>query len=234
MPPALRRIAVPALALAAGLSLASGPAAAQQTPTIQGQAGSAAQAAPQAPALPEPYLAAEHRDWQVLCTRIGENGQELCEMYQLLTESNGQPIAEISIAALAEGGDIVAGATITTPLETFLPSGLGFRIGANAQEIRVEAFRVCTVIGCIVRMGLTPDEIAQMQRGSEAFITIVPFVQIDQPVDIRVSLLGFTAALREVRARTPNPPTVTAPDQMPLAVPVDPSTPPATPPAAQD
>lgn len=200
---------------------------------------------PVTPADPQPgqpYVAAEHRDWQIVCSRLPTEGEaepgEVCEMYQLLREESGQPIAEISIAALAEEGDIVAGATITTPLETFLPAGLGFRLSAEAEQMRVEAFRVCTAIGCVVRMGLTPDEIAAMQAGSDAYITIVPFVAVDRPVDIRVSLRGFTAALRDLRQRTPNPPAaVIAPAAIPAPPPgafVDPSTPPATPPAAQD
>jgi invasion protein IalB len=166
----------------------------------------AAQTAPAAPQPGQPYVAAEHRDWQVICTRVEGQEAEACEIYQLLREASGQPIAEISIAALAETGQIVAGATITTPLETFLPAGLGFRIGAQAEEIRIEAFRVCTVVGCVVRMGLSAAEVQAMERGSDAFITIVPFVAVDRPVDITVSLRGFTAAMRDLRARTPNPP----------------------------
>lgn len=221
----LPRSAPLASLLGLSLALAAGPVLAQDAPAAE---------TPAAPALGEPYLVAEHRDWQVLCTRLEEGGPEICEMYQLLSEANGQPVAEISIAALAEAGDIVAGATITTPLETFLPTGLGFRTAAEAQDMRIEQFRVCTVVGCVVRMGLSAAEIETLSRGAEAFITIAPFVAIDQPVDIRISLLGFTAALRDVRARTPNPPQVSAPAPRPAPQPVDPSTPPETPPAAQD
>lgn len=216
------------LALAAALTVLPGLTLAQTPPT--------APAAPAEPAANQPYLAAEHRDWQVICTRVEGQTQEVCELYQLLREPSGQPIAEISIAALAEGGEIVAGATITTPLETFLPAGLGFRIGTAAAEMRIEAFRVCTVVGCVVRMGLTPAEITAMQRGSEAIVTIVPFVAVDQPIDIRVSLLGFTAAMRELRQRTPNAPAAAVNPLDTSAVvgvaPTDPSVPPATPPAA--
>ncbi len=159
----------------------------------------------------QPYLVAEHQDWQIICARLDDGSGEYCEMYQLLREPNGQPVAEISIAALAETGDIVAGATITTPLETFLPAGLGFRLSAESEQMRIEPFRVCTVVGCIVRMGLTAEEVRALERGSDAFITIVPFVAPDQPVDVAVSLRGFTAAMRDLRARTPNPPEALTP-----------------------
>jgi invasion protein IalB len=215
-------------------NLRTAPLALAATLALFPLAPALAQTAPVAatPAPGQPYLVSEHRDWQVICTRLEAEGPEICEMYQLLNETGGQPIAEISIAALAETGDIVAGVTITTPLETFLPTGLGFRIGAEATDMRVEGFRVCTVIGCMVRMGLSADEVAQMQRGTEAFVTFAPFVAVDQPVDIRISLLGFTAALADVRARTPNPPEVSG--DMGLTLPVDPSAPPATPPAARE
>ncbi len=176
----------------------------------------------------QPYLVAEHQDWQIICARLDDGSGEYCEMYQLLREPNGQPVAEISIAALAETGDIVAGATITTPLETFLPAGLGFRLSAESEQMRIEPFRVCTVVGCIVRMGLTAEEVRALERGSDAFITIVPFVAPDQPVDVAVSLRGFTAAMRDLRARTPNPPEAN------FLPPVDPSLPPQSPPAASE
>lgn len=153
-----------------------------------------------APAFGEPYLVETHRDWEILCTRFEEGGAEMCEMYQLLLDEEENPIAEISIAALPAEAGAVAGATITTPLETFLPAGLGWSVG-DAQEMRVEGFRMCAVIGCIARVGFSNEEVETMKRGTHANITIAPFVAIDQPVDIRVSLLGFTAALDDLQAR---------------------------------
>ncbi|MFN3954964.1 MAG: invasion associated locus B family protein [Pararhodobacter sp.] len=156
----------------------------------------------------EPYLAATHRDWEVLCTRFEVDEPEVCEMYQLLIDGEQNPIAEISIAALPPGNNaaegLVAGATITTPLETFLPTGLGWRVG-DVETMRVEGFRTCTVVGCFARIGFNTEEVEVMKRGSHAIVTIAPFVAIDQPIDIRVSLLGFTAALEDLQARLPAP-----------------------------
>lgn len=227
----LRTVPLHALALALALPV---------TATAQTQTGT------DAPPFDEPVVVSEHQDWQVICTRVrlSETDEDtFCEMYQLMREATGQPIAEISIAALALGGEIVAGATITTPLETFLPTGLGFRIGAEAEQMRIEPFRVCTALGCIVRMGLSPVELRAMQAGSEAFVTIAPFLAIDQPIDIAVSLRGFTAAYQDLRARTPNPPAIEmigggpapAPEPALPAGPlrIDPSLIPPTPPAAR-
>lgn len=183
------RTALPVAALCTALTALPMSLAAQEATVPQTQ-----------PQVGEPVVAATHRDWQILCVQIDEAGTQNCEMYQLLLDPEGSPIAEISIAVLPFGAEFSAGATVTTPLETFLPTGLGFRIGAD-EEMRIEAFRVCTVVGCIVRMGLSADEVDRMKAGSTASLMIAPFVAIDRPVEITVSLAGFTAAFEDLQTR---------------------------------
>lgn len=155
---------------------------------------------PATPQIGEPYVATSHADWDILCSVVDEAGTVNCEMYQLLFDSSEQPIAEISMVALPFGAEFAAGATVTTPLETFLPTGMGWQIG-DAETMRLEAFRVCSVIGCMVRMGISAEEIDTMRAGANATITIAPFVAIDQPVQINVSLSGFTAAFEDLQTR---------------------------------
>lgn len=176
----------------AALALSVGAAVSQ---TTEG----AAPAAEQGAEIPQPYLAATHGDWQVICQPVDAE-LETCEMYQLLVDAQQQPTAEISIAALPFGAEFVAGGTVTTPLETFLPTGLGFRIGEE-ENIRLEQYRVCTVVGCIVRMGFSADEVERMKAGSTASYIITPFVAVDQPVEVTMSLSGFTAAFEDVQTR---------------------------------
>jgi len=175
-----------------GAALLAAPALAQETPAP------ATEAAP-----PAPSVEATFRDWQIVCSPVIENQPRQCEMYQLLRDPTGAPIAEISIAALPLGAEFAAGATVTTPLETFLPTGLGFFVGAMPADgqIRVEGFRVCTVVGCVVRMGLSQEEVDSMKSGSTATLMIAPFVAVDQPVQINVSLAGFTAAYDDLQTR---------------------------------
>jgi len=184
----IRSAFIPTLVCA---SLLAFPALAQET------AGDDAATAPQ---IGQPYVAAAFNDWEILCNIVDDAGNEACEMYQLLVDDSNSPIAEISMAALPFGSEFSAGATVTTPLETFLPTGMGWRIG-DAEDMRIEGFRVCTVVGCIVRMGITADEVDAMKAGAEATITIAPFVAIDQPLNIRVSLSGFTAAYDDLQTR---------------------------------
>lgn len=194
----LRSVLLPGLIGAALIAL---PALAQETAPAE---TAPAAEAPAAAASNGPFLAETHRDWQIVCTPAPqgapENTAPSCEMYQLLHDANNSPIAEISIAVLPLGAEFSAGATVTTPLETFLPTGMGFRIG-ETEQMRIEPFRVCTVVGCVVRMGLSADEVDQLKSGSDATLTIAPFVAINQPVDITVSLAGFTAAYDDLQTR---------------------------------
>ncbi len=165
----------------------------EQAPAVEGLPVPSADAADE-----ETYLAETHVDWQILCSRFGDDQPELCEMYQLLETDEG-PIAEISIRALPAEAGFPAGATITTPLETFLPTGVTFRI--DASQARQEPFFVCTVIGCMARLGFDEAEVAAMRRGTNAFITIASIVAIEDPIEIPISLMGFTAALEDLQER---------------------------------
>lgn len=171
------------------------PALAQEQATEQAPA-----AAAQAQQPSQPVLVATHTDWQILCSQPQDGAQQNCEMYQLLTDENNNPMGEISILALPFGAEFAAGATVTTPLETFLPTGLGFVIG-NAEEMRMEPFRVCTVVGCFVRMGLSSEEVNALKAGATATVAIAPYVAIDQAIQMTISLSGFTAAYDDLQNR---------------------------------
>ncbi len=180
--------------LALGLALPL-PLAAQE-------AGQSAEA--QQPRMGEPYTVAEFRDWEILCTRFAEDGPEMCEMYQLLLGEDGNPLAEISVAILPEGEEFEVGATVTAPLETFLLPGMAWQIGDDG-DLREEPFQVCNQVGCIALLGLEEDEVQAMRRGSHAFVFFRPFAAPDQVVGARVSLMGFTASLADLRDREPMP-----------------------------
>jgi invasion protein IalB len=95
-------------------------------------------------------------------------------------------------------GPAVAGATFIAPLETLLPAGMTMQI--DTSKPKAYPFTFCTQIGCVARLGFTDEEIAQMKKGANAVITIVPFVAPDQKVELTMSLKGFTAGLDAVVA----------------------------------
>lgn len=141
------------------------------------------------------YVKETYQDWQLKCFK-SETEEELCQMYQLLREDAGNPIAEVSIFRLPEGSQAVAGATIVVPLGTLIPEQL--KIAVDGGKAKSFGYSFCSLIGCFARVGLTQGDVDAFKRGLVASLTIVPAQAPDQTVDIKASLKGFTAAFENV------------------------------------
>ncbi|WP_299369770.1 invasion associated locus B family protein [uncultured Tateyamaria sp.] len=142
------------------------------------------------PQVGETYTAETNGDWDLRCIKT-EDGNDPCQMYQLLSDADGTPVAEISVFRLPEGGRAVAGATIIVPLETSLPQQLTMQVDGGSARRYPYAF--CNPIGCYSRVGLVADEVAAFRRGNAAKVTIVPALAPDQKVEVTMGLSGFTA-----------------------------------------
>lgn len=138
------------------------------------------------------YVAANFEAWEQRCVRT-EIGKDPCQLYLLLKDKDGNSVAEFTMFNLPKGteGQAVAGATFIAPLETLLTAGMMLQI--DAAKPKAYPFTFCTQIGCVARIGFTAEEIAQMKKGANAKITIVPFVAPDEKVELGISLKGFTA-----------------------------------------
>jgi invasion protein IalB len=147
------------------------------------------------PRLGETYVTEEIGDWEIQCIRT-EQDEYPCTMYQLLTDSDGNPVAEVSIFRLPPGGQAVAGATIIVPLETLLTEQL--RLSVDAGQGKRYPFSFCNQIGCYSRIGLTEGDVNAFKRGAKANVRIVPFPAPDQTVTLEMSLSGFTASYDKV------------------------------------
>lgn len=155
----------------------------------------------------EPYVAEIFRDWQIRCIRSdNDDVPDRCEMFQLLEEENGNPVAEFRIAAaLVEDGETVANATILTPLDTLLSPGLQVRV--DDAEPAVVPFAFCRPIGCFVQLSLTADNIAQFENGADTQVVLFALVRDEigqmggSPVPTTASLRGFTAAFASLEER---------------------------------
>lgn len=146
---------------------------------------------PQEPQPGQQYLSEVHGDWALRCLKV-EEGEDPCQMYQLLNDADGNAVAEIAIVALAEAGQAVAGATIVAPLETLLTEQITLRV--DGGQARRFPFNFCNAGGCVTRLGLTDQDVALFRRGAEATLTMVPAAAPDQSVTVTMSLSGFTAA----------------------------------------
>jgi len=141
------------------------------------------------------YLAAPFELWEQRCVKT-EDGSDPCQLYQLLRDESGGPVAELSMFDLPEGAQAAAGATVVVPLETLLTANL--QISIDGGKAKIYPFTFCAQIGCISRIGFTTEEVDQFRKGAGAVMTIVPAVAPDQRVNLTISLKGFTAGFKAV------------------------------------
>jgi invasion protein IalB len=146
------------------------------------------------------YVEASFEAWQQRCIRAAD-GSDPCQLYQLLSDAQGNAVAEFSLFNLPRGGEAVAGATLIVPLETLLTENVQMAIDGTAP--RVYPFTFCSTIGCVARIGFTAAEIEQFKKGARAVITIVPVVAPEERVTVELSLAGFTAGYTAVSATNP-------------------------------
>jgi invasion protein IalB len=143
----------------------------------------------------ERYSKKKLDDWDLACIKT-EAETDPCSLLQILTDPDGNPVAEYSLFRIADGNQAVAGATIIVPLETLLPAQLTIAIDSNPGKRYNYSF--CNPIGCVAQIGLTEEDITAMKRGSTAKISLRPAPAPDQVVELEMSLKGFTAGYNEV------------------------------------
>lgn len=148
------------------------------------------------PKLGDRYSKEKHGDWDLACVRT-EAETDPCSLLQILTDDNGNPMAEFSMFRLAEqGGQAVAAATVIVPLETLLPAALTISVdGAPGKRYN---YSFCSPLGCIAQIGLTASDIEAFKKGTEATLSLRPAPAPDQIVEMKMSLKGFTAGYNVV------------------------------------
>ncbi len=140
-----------------------------------------------------PYIKEQFGDWALRCINNPE-GDDPCQLYQLLMDGEGNSVAEISMFLLPEGAQAAAGATIMTPLGTLLTEGLMISVDGGSPRRYVYTF--CNVNGCAARVGFTAEELTQFQNGTSAVVRLVSVANPGQPVMLNMSLNGFTAGIQ--------------------------------------
>ena len=147
------------------------------------------------PQVGQAYVRDAFTDWELRCERVGE-GEDPCQLYQLLEDQQDNAVAEIYVFALPEGTQAAAGATIITPLMTLLTEQL--TITVDDGRAKRYPFSWCDAAGCVARVGFTEEEMQGFRRGNVARVTIVPVAAPDERVELDVSLSGFTAGFEAV------------------------------------
>ena len=98
-------------------------------------------------------------------------------------------------------GQVVAGATVAVPHGTALSKDL--RIGVDGGKAKVYRYAFCDANSCYARIGLLADDIAAFKKGSAAKLVLFHFEAQDKPVELTLSLSGFTAGFEATRPAAP-------------------------------
>lgn len=163
-------------------------------PTLESQL-SLGEDANAVPTVGQTYTSEIVGDWEMRCVKAEEGTEDPCQMYQLIDDGEGTPVAEFSLFRLPSG-QAKAGATLVVPLETSLPQQVTITVDGGSARRYPYAF--CNPVGCYARIGFTENDVNAFKRGNGALITIIPALAPDQKVELEMSLTGFTAAFDKV------------------------------------
>lgn len=145
-----------------------------------------------AAAAEEDPLKARHGDWEVRCP---ENGS--CYMSQIATNDAGAPMLAVAIVrAPANDNDVRGMMRLQAPLGVLLPRGLEMRV--DGGEAIGAPFLYCDGAGCIAQIGLGDEGLNTLRRGAAAVARIYSVQAAETPVDVRISLMGFTRGYEDL------------------------------------
>ena len=148
------------------------------------------------PKVGEQYSKEKHGDWDLTCLKM-ETGTDPCSIIQVLTDPNGNPMAEIRMFRINQaGGQAVAAATVIVPLETLLTAAL--TISVDGGPGKRYNYKYCNPLGCIAEIGLTQSDVDAFKKGTAATLSLRPALAPDQTIDMKMSLKGFTAGYNVV------------------------------------
>jgi invasion protein IalB len=190
----MKKLTIVAALLVTGLALPLAAQTADETTTAAEQLGLSTGT----PEVGATYVREEFTDWELRCVSAPEGQPDPCQLYQLLLDIDGNAVAEFNLFDVPDEGDLVAGATIVTPLDTLLTGQL--RMAVDNSQPRVYPFSFCQAVGCFVRLGLTSDDLHAFEGGNVATVAIVPLPAPDQVVALGLSLSGFTAGFAALEA----------------------------------
>ena len=136
-------------------------------------------------------ITATHGAWEVRCASEGG-----CYISQAFNNAEGQPVLLVRIQKVlnevsAGGSKVEATAQIITPLDVFLPAGLGMKI--DSGPVVSAPYVRCRAAGCMSNPPLTGELIEKFKAGGNANFIMVRAPGA-APVEAPISLDGFTAA----------------------------------------
>ena len=133
-------------------------------------------------------LSEEHGDWTVSCRM--EGAEKHCALSQSLADTtSGERVLAIELATPAI--DQIDG-MLLLPFGLRLADGITLKVD-TAPLGAARPFLTCIASGCLVPVAFNAVEISAIRAGTELTISGTS-ADASQPVDLQVSLAGFTMA----------------------------------------
>ncbi|MCU7837727.1 MAG: invasion associated locus B family protein [gamma proteobacterium symbiont of Taylorina sp.] len=141
----------------------------------------------------KPENGKKFKDWTVVCEKLPTSGEEVCNIFQNVTNEKQKIVLQVAIGYLPNVEKPQA--LLTMPLGVLLEPGLEFK-GGSAKAIRLP-FKVCVTNGCVAMTMLDDEIIKGMKAGNQGSVKIA--VAKEKIIAIPISLKGFTAAFNSLK-----------------------------------
>lgn len=122
-------------------------------------------------------------DWDTLCDTTPDTQQKICVLTQKLTMT-GQHNVHFSVIVVKAGPVL----RVLAPLGVLLETGVTLKV--DGDQLSRMPFLRCLQNGCVAETNLDAALVRRLKAGKIA--TFVIYGQPDRPVDVPVSLNGFT------------------------------------------
>lgn len=139
----------------------------------------------------EVTVKATHGDWQVQCPPDASATNPCAMIQNLVREEDSRRVLG---ALIVRPPDIEPFLRIIVPLGVLLPGGM--TLSVDGADVGTVGFINCLPDGCMTQVGLTAELLASLKQGTQAIVTV--YEQAEQPIELPLSLTGFTAAYDEL------------------------------------
>lgn len=131
----------------------------------------------------------QYKDWAVQCRQPESAGSKICVMFQRQVLEDGRTLLVTTVRKTADETDSVA--TLQLPLGVLLEPGVS--ISVDDGDTRVLPYRLCNTNGCLVTFALNEQMKTAFTKGEAAQVVVT--AANEEPITVRISLNGFSAAL---------------------------------------
>lgn len=163
-------------------------APAQKTPTVITEDNMA-----------EHIFSKDYKDWRLVCNKA----ETQCRIFQRLSLQKDEQLQTLLTASLGavkdKKGIVLTDMRLTSPIGVVLPLGMVFKVD-EGEEVNVN-YHVCTPEGCLAEFVLSDDGLKQLKKGTTMSVAY-QIAGLPKPVNVGLSLKGFTKAHKELIKRT--------------------------------